>query len=173
MKKFFSGLIVLLASGLVVAAEKPADERTKLAVQLLQVMDFDSMMRGMSAQFTDMFDKQIRPLATCQDAQTMVADYSKELSGTIVHWLNSDAFKTDVAAIYAEVLDEEELRQSIAFYSSPVGKKLLVKMPELMRRSVEMSQARIKDATPDIMEISGRYTKKMADACKSANASSH
>jgi uncharacterized protein len=40
--------------------------------------------------------------------------------------------------LYAEIYSEEELRELIAFYRSPIGRKTLAKMPEIMRRGGEL-----------------------------------
>ena len=170
--KYMLVLGLALLSGFAVAADKPpADHKTQLAVQLLQTMDFDHMMKNMSSQFTNMFDGKFASLAKCEEAKPIATDFSKELSGKIFSTLSSEGFKVDAAVLYANEFSEDELRELIAFYSSPLGKKMLAHMPELMKKSIEMSQARINDIMPDVQEISGRYAKKMADACKAPAAS--
>ena len=42
--------------------------------------------------------------------------------------------------IYARVFTFEELKELSAFYDSPLGRKLLQKMPELLRECNELSQ---------------------------------
>jgi hypothetical protein len=173
MKKLIALIALLLAVADVGAAPAtPAtDGQTKLALQLMQAMDIDHMMQNISTQMMSAYDQQFQSLAKCDEAQPIASDFSKELSQKVMSTITSDDFKVGIAAIYAEVLSEDELRQSIAFYESPVGKKLLARLPELMKKSVELSQERIADITPDLQEIGGRYRKKMADACKAAKKS--
>ena len=46
----------------------------------------------------------------------------------------------DTTVIYARVFTLEELKELNAFYDSPLGRKLVEKMPELLRESGELSQ---------------------------------
>jgi uncharacterized protein len=166
--------IFLLAIGLLFAAVNvtgaPAkaenDEKTKLSLQLMRAMDIDRMMQNMSTQLMSAYDQQFKSMAKCDEAQPIASDFSKELSEKVMTTLSGEDFKVDIAAVYAEVFTEDELRQSIAFYQSPLGKKLLARMPELMQKSIVLSQDRIKAITPDLQEIGERYGKKMIDACK-------
>jgi hypothetical protein len=78
--------------------------------------------------------------------------------------LTWDKMKDDYVTIYAETFTEEELKGAIAFYKSPAGKALTQKMPEVMRRSMELSQRRMLTLMPKIMAITTKETKEMHDA---------
>jgi hypothetical protein len=51
-----------------------------------------------------------------------------------------DDMIAEMVPLYAETYTLDELRQLIAFYSSPLGQKMLAKMPMLMNRGMEISQ---------------------------------
>jgi formylglycine-generating enzyme required for sulfatase activity len=51
--------------------------------------------------------------------------------------------KDDYIALYAETFTEEELRGLVAFYKSPAGRAFAKKQPELVRRSMELTQKRM------------------------------
>src|SRR5262245_8944096 len=54
--------------------------------------------------------------------------------------------------LYLEVFTEVELREMIAFYQTPLGQKLLTKMPVLMAKTNEMTSRRIQTAMPQLMQ---------------------
>jgi hypothetical protein len=64
--------------------------------------------------------------------------------------LSWDKMKEDYITLYADTFTEEELKGVIAFYKSPAGQAFLKKQPELMKRSMEMSQKLMLQVMPKI-----------------------
>jgi len=56
-----------------------------------------------------------------------------------------DSIKADLATMYADVFTEQELKQLVAFYHTPVGRKSIQKMPELMARSGQYGEQKVRD----------------------------
>ena len=54
--------------------------------------------------------------------------------------------------IYVKVFTEDELKEIIQFYRSPLGQKLLNKMPELLQESIEKMQILVQDKMPEFQE---------------------
>jgi uncharacterized protein len=54
---------------------------------------------------------------------------------------------------YGDNFTEEDLQAMLAFYKSPVGQKVLIKMPEIMRSSMEIVQESMKDIMPRLQEV--------------------
>ena len=46
-----------------------------------------------------------------------------------------------IARIYAEEFSAEEMRQLLAFYDTPVGRKLIARMPSIVMRSQQAGRA--------------------------------
>ena len=46
-----------------------------------------------------------------------------------------------VIAIYDANFSNEEVKQLVAFYESPVGRKIVIQLPQLMQQSVSMGQS--------------------------------
>ena len=82
----------------------------------------------------------------------MITLISKELT-----W---DFLKNDLITIYSETFTEQELKSVIKFYQSPTGKKIVSKTPELMKRSMEMTQKRVMDIIPKLEKIANEIEKK-------------
>ena len=45
---------------------------------------------------------------------------------------------TDVARVYASKFTEQELKDTLAFYKTPLGKKLIEQEPAIMQQSMEL-----------------------------------
>jgi uncharacterized protein len=46
-----------------------------------------------------------------------------------------------VIAIYDENFSADEIKQLVAFYQSPVGRRIVIQLPQLMQQSVSMGQS--------------------------------
>lgn len=53
---------------------------------------------------------------------------------------------------YMEVFTEPEVRELIAFYQTPLGQRMLAKMPLLMAKTNELVTRRVQAATPQLMQ---------------------
>jgi uncharacterized protein len=145
---------------------KPADEKTALAMQVIEITKFDRLVESMRSQVVASIEQSVGAANQCAAAEPEVDAFAKALSDKLVETLSSSDFKVDVAAIYAETFDESELRGIIAFYKSPLGKKLLARMPELTQKSMQVSQDRIRAIMPDLQKISADYEPRIAEASK-------
>jgi hypothetical protein len=161
------GCVLVVATPLqaVETAISVADERTKLALELMQLVHFDRTITAVQAQVRTSMEGQLQPLAKCEAARPVVAEFGAKLADKTVGSLGTEEFKVDVAAIYAEVFNEDELKQIIAFYQSPLGAKLLERMPQLMQKSMQVTQDRVKTMMPEVQELGETYRRKVTAAC--------
>jgi hypothetical protein len=165
-KKIFASLL-LTASSLCSAA--PVDNKTHLAMQLLDAMQMSTMMKGMTDQMRGMFEKQFAAEEKCDAAKPIAQEFAQKFSDQLM--ANSDDFKADIGAIYAEVYSEDELKQLVAFYQSPLGKKMQAHMPELMQKSMQISQDRVRGIQPQIQKLTADYAPRIREAAKTCSAS--
>ena len=55
--------------------------------------------------------------------------------------------------LYTTNFSESELKDLVAFYQSPLGKKVLEKMPQLTQQSAQMTQAKLESAVPVVNKL--------------------
>lgn len=60
-----------------------------------------------------------------------------------------DEMRNVYADLYMAVFSEQELRELVEFYRSPIGRKLITRMPELMQRSMQASMERVQRLMPE------------------------
>lgn len=174
MTKWIALPCLWLATALPVASAQQAAGRSPemaAAVELLALMDMETMLAGMQGQLQDMMRAQMQEQlaassanADCPAVRTVVDGFAGDTARLIGQSLGGDAFLSEVAQIYVDVFTLEEIEAVSAFYRTPVGRKMLERMPELMARSMEVSQRMVADMMPGIESLVGRFTDKIATA---------
>ncbi len=70
--------------------------------------------------------------------------------------------KPEVARMYMETFSQEEVDGLLAFYRTPTGQALLSKMPVLMSKLVELTQARLRELMPRVLQSATESMKDIA-----------
>ena len=99
---------------------------------------------------------------TEQSAETMLkgqlkqmpqlAPFAKVLEDFYHEQMNWSVLEPEYSRAYLEVFSEPEVRELIAFYQTPLGQKMLAKMPLLMAKTNELVTRRVQAATPQLMQ---------------------
>ena len=156
----FAAAFVICA--VAIGAEEPS-ERHRLAENLLDAMDmgtqitasFEAMKAVMPAQFEQMqasvpADAKGPKSGIGADQQKKMMDKIMDICAEEMKWEN---VKPDYINLYSETFSAEELKELIAFYQSPVGKAYLAKQPELMQKSMQLSQKTMMRLMPKIIAM--------------------
>ncbi|NVE00479.1 DUF2059 domain-containing protein [Massilia sp. BJB1822] len=161
MKKIVASLLATLAiaAGQPAAAQDAAvSPEQKAAIQeLLDVMDYRAVMTAAMRQMGQALPTMMRanaeqailsnPKLDEAGRKAALARMEQELpqmADTMQEVMLSPALMDDIIAetlpLYARHYTADEMRQIAAFYRTPVGKKTLQVMPQLMGEAMEMSQ---------------------------------
>jgi hypothetical protein len=105
---------------------QPVPSKDKV-VALMKAMNMESMMQNMISQQLDAFRK-LAPKVP----QKFWDEAAKDLKADDLISLSAD--------IYARHFSAEEIDDLLRFYSSPTGKKILVKLPIIMNESMDMGR---------------------------------
>ena len=76
--------------------------------------------------------------------------------------------KPDMVKLYTTNFSESELKDLVAFYQSPLGKKVLEKMPQLTQQSAQMTQAKLESAVPVVNKLLADMTAELEPAAAPA-----
>lgn len=71
---------------------------------------------------------------------------------TVGEMLSDGDFMGEMNAIYAKYFSHEDIRQMIAFYETPAGRKSVEVMPELMSESMQVTMQWFAKVNPVIQE---------------------
>jgi uncharacterized protein len=143
-----------LAAAPVPSADPAVVAATKDMLAAMKVRD---MMTGMLARMEQQMPAQMRATMTAsingnpnltpdqKAEQLKKLDEASQAAAAQAHGVLGDPTLVDdmiaeMIPLYAETYTLDEIRQLTAFYTSPLGQKMQAKMPELMTRSLEISQ---------------------------------
>lgn len=100
-------------------------------------------------------------------AQLSQMPQMKNLEGVMrdffTKYMNYDALKSDYAALYTKHYTEKELVDLLAFYQTPLGKKLVETMPDITAESSLLGQKLVQEHMPELQEAIMKEMAKGAD----------
>lgn len=150
MKSFIATFMTVLLCTFSVRAEEPATSNLDSAIQLVEAMDFCEMMSRNLEEMKAAQRKQMSEMGV-KITEENLKDFDRTYQ-MIADVMDCESMKAEMAQIYAELFTREEIDGLIAFYHSDLGKSLNRKQPEIMRRSMQISMARIQKVMPAIMQ---------------------
>jgi hypothetical protein len=147
--------MVMLTSVAGVKAQQTGDKA--LAEELLNLMNAKENVEKSFAMIKQMVPAQIARMSgtlgqSSADASA-VTDQVDKIMEMVTKELNWDNLKGDFVALYANTFNDEEMKGIIAFLRSPAGEAFTKKQPELMRRSMGISQKLMMQMTPKIQAM--------------------
>jgi hypothetical protein len=133
-------LAVAAALVLLAPASFAADaEKDKLVRELIATTGVDRV----GGQIMDALIQQFRQVYT-----SVPDDYWKSLRATV----KEEELAAQIAPLYAARFSVAELNEVLAFYRSPVGKKVVATTPEIAQQSVKLEQAWGREQTGKLLE---------------------
>lgn len=134
--------------------------------ELLLLMRIDETLTRTFAQMRPTFLRQFQQLAgeelTPEQVQ-ITEKYLEKLFDLMEEELSWEKLKDDYIRIYSAVYTEEEIRELIEFYRSPVGQKTVEQMPVLMEESMAISQKYLLNLMPRIQELTAEMQAELEE----------
>lgn len=161
-------LCALFTTSLLLPLRADEASHQQAARELLKVSETEKMTDQLLGEIDAMMDQSFAAAGLPEEA---VAEWANIKSG-MNEWM-ADFFKWEemepmYVEIYTSVFTEEELRQLTAFYQSPLGQKMIEKMPALTRKSMEVTMNRMQKKMP---ELQNRMNEKIVELQKRYPAS--
>jgi hypothetical protein len=66
--------------------------------------------------------------------------------------------------LYTSNFTESELKDLVAFYQSPLGKKVQAKMPQISQQSFQLTQSKLESAVPVVNKLLADMTNELTPA---------
>ncbi|MBA3581651.1 MAG: DUF2059 domain-containing protein [Gammaproteobacteria bacterium] len=147
-KQIFILLCAFLALG-----NAYADEAShKAAVEkLLDVTETKNLLNSAYAQVEQAFLQSANSVTPLEENdRPIIEKHLKKLSAIMKEEMSWDKLKVPFTDLYMRVYTEAEVKEIIVFYESPTGKKMLAKMPDVMRESMTMTQEMMRSMLPKL-----------------------
>jgi hypothetical protein len=139
-----------------------ADEASKNAKieEMLQLTHVDRMISQSFDQMKTMVSSQMSKADMSAEDRQHAEELQQKMMAMIADRLSWEKSKASYVRIYAETYTESEVDGILAFYKSPAGQAMLEKMPQLMQKSMELSQRLMGDVMPQIQQMAEQLKQK-------------
>lgn len=145
----FCTAIALSASASLAMAD--AASHAADAERFLKLAHADKLTVPVYAQVQQMFAQRF---AQAPDGkQALLESYQAKANAALDKSVGWDKLEPDMVKLYTSNFDEQELKQLITFYESPLGKKVLEKMPTLTAQSAQITQSKLEGAVPEVNKL--------------------
>ena len=142
-------------------ASASTDSHRQAALEMLSISRVDKMIEPMMENVMSMIQQQMAQVDIPEDKKTIIQKYNQKIVETLRQEMQWEKMKEDFVALYLNVYTEEEIRELTEFYSSPLGQKMLDKMPELMQASLQISQSMLQQTLPKIQQLSQEMAREL------------
>lgn len=146
------------AAALPVAAQEEPVHRA-LAEELVGLLEADRGIQNSMEAMKEVQLAQIRAMGLAGEDTRRALEVQERLMDALAEELDWGRVRQGYVDVYAAMFTREELEDIIDFYRSETGRKFIERMPELVSRSMELSQEfmaevmpRLEDITREMME---------------------
>ena len=151
MKSFLCTLMIVVVFGQMQAVRADNASHRAAAEALLNLMDMDNLLNQSIDQMLEVQVKQ----------NPAIGQFKTQMKTFLSKYMSWASMKDDMIRIYTEEFTEPELKELLAFYQTPLGKKTVQKMPKLMAKGAELGQQRVQQHLPELQQaIQADATKK-------------
>ena len=91
--------------------------------------------------------------ATLTGAAPEDANYGDAMNAYVRKYIRWEAMKDELAALYMRTFSEQELRELIAFYGTPTGRKFLQQSPALGQEIAAAVHRRLVENSPELKKM--------------------
>jgi hypothetical protein len=147
---------IALIAATVFSASAQNQPRQALAEELLTLLKVKENIERSLGAMQQMVNSQLERLMPADASSAAAADMKTRLN-KVMEMVNQeltwDKMKKDQIALYADTFTEQELKDMIAFYKTPSGKAFIDKQPELLKKSMEITQKLLGEVIPKIQAM--------------------
>jgi hypothetical protein len=132
--------LLLVGFSSALAQDTPTASHLEAANELLALVDAEDQV-AMSSSMV------LAAMMETDPELSLFEDVIEKWLTEVVDW---DAVMAQMAVLYTESFTEAELREISAFYVTPVGKKCISELPDLMERGGELGQEAMTTYAPQL-----------------------
>ncbi len=123
------------------------------AERFLLLARADKLAVPVYGQVREMFAQRFAESSGSQADRALLEAYQAKADAALDKAVGWDKLKPDMVALYTRHFSESEMRELIAFYDSPLGKKVVESMPQLTAQSAQLTQAKLQGAVPEVNQL--------------------
>jgi hypothetical protein len=131
------------------------------AERFLLLARADKLAVPVYAQVQQMFAQRFAESNAPQSEKAVLETYQAQANAALEQAVGWDKLKPDMVKLYTSNFNEQEMKDLIRFYESPLGKKVLEKMPTLTAQSAQLTQGKLEAAVPKVNQLLAEMTTKL------------
>lgn len=150
--------LLLTASGPVLA---DAASHAAAAKRFLELSRADTLAVPAHLQVRQMFAQRFAEAGAGAAQQAILERYQAQAAAAIEKAVGRDRLQPELISLYTDAFSEAELQEVLAFYQTPVGRKVLEQMPQLMAHAGQLTQERLQQAVPEVNRLLGEMSAEL------------
>lgn len=155
---FCAALLLLCGSAQVLADAK---SHAADAERFLLLARADRLAVPVFTQVQQMFAQRFAESNAPQSEKALLETYQAQANAALEQAVGWDMLKPDMVKLYTRNFNEQEMKDLIRFYESPLGKKVLEQMPSLTAQSAQLTQSKLETAVPKVNQLLAEMTSKL------------
>ena len=161
LRAICTAVALVCASGQVFA---DAASHAASAETFLKLAHADKLGTPVYMQVQQMFAQRFEQTKAPAAKKAVLETYQAKANTALDQAIGWDKLKPDMVKLYTANFSESELNDLVKFYQSPLGKKVLEKMPQLTQQSAQMTQAKLESAVPVVNKLLEDMTAQLVPA---------
>ncbi|SQF99834.1 Uncharacterized protein conserved in bacteria [Paucimonas lemoignei] len=165
LRAICTAAVLVCASGQVLA---DTASHNASAETFLKLAHADKLGTPVYMQVQQMFAQRFAETKAPESKKALLETYQAKANAALDQSIGWNKLKPDMVKLYTANFSESELKDLVAFYQSPLGKKVLTKMPELTQQSAQLTQGKLETAVPVVNKLLADMTAELDPSKKAA-----
>lgn len=153
------GAALLLSLPSFLQAAEPA--HVAAAERFLQLAHADQLATPVYAQVQQAFAQRFAEDGGA-GREALLESYQAKANAVLDSRISWMQLKPQMLALYTDTFSQQELEELIRFYQSPLGAKVLQKMPMLSAESARVTQERVLEVAPEVNRLLNQMSAELA-----------
>ena len=112
-------------------------------------------------QVQQMFAQRFEQTKAPASKKAVLDSYQAKANAALDQAIGWNKLKPDMVKLYTSTFSESELKDLVKFYESPLGKKVLEKMPMVTQQSAQLTQQKLESAVPVVNKLLSDMTTEL------------
>jgi len=158
LRALCTAVALVCASGQVFAATA---SHNAAAERFLTLAHADKLGTPVYMQVQQMFAQRFQQTKAPESKKSVLDSYQAKANAALDNAIGWNKIKPKMVDLYTATFTEQELKDLVKFYESPLGKKVLSEMPKVTQQSAQLTQQSLEPAVPVVNKLLEDMTKEL------------
>lgn len=131
------------------------------AEKFLALANADKLGTPVYMQVQQMFAQRFAQTKAPASKQPVLESYQAKANAALDNAIGWNKLKPKMVDLYTQTFTEQELKDLVKFYESPLGRKVLREMPKVTQQSAQLTQQTLEPAVPVVNKLLEDMTKQL------------